>query len=150
MLEDNHYTVITTFTSSEKNWSRDYLTNPKNRLLNLIKKHMGLDFVKQYSLYIKEAIENNSILLRAEIIKDNSVILMNVWASEKAFDTFSNKLSGLSKISQVLEKENLSIIERNCLVDKQDIRKLFQNYNDCLYVIHYAGNDFRSTLATSS
>lgn len=63
MLEGNYYIFITTFTSSEKNWSRDYLTNPENRLLKLIKKHMGLDFIKPYSLYIKEAIENNSILL---------------------------------------------------------------------------------------
>lgn len=116
----------------------------------MIQRHSGFEYVKKHSLFLNNAIDNNSILLRAEIIKDNSVVLMTVWASEVKFQDFLKSFSDLSKIPLSLKKENLSLSEEKLFGNKDTIRQFFQGYSDCPYVIHYAHMDFRSTLATSS
>lgn len=86
----SYYVSITSFNLG--NAALSYLTNESYRITEQTKNVLGDEFWNNYSKVYKKYRENNKLLFRAKIIKDNKVFIKQIWQLKQDRDNFSKEV----------------------------------------------------------
>ena len=83
-----------TITSSDPQWSRNYLKTRHLRITSILSPQYGNDFWQHYAQVYTEFTKAKKLLFRAKVIKDNSVEFMQIWSNQGdaiSFATLANQ-----------------------------------------------------------
>ena len=86
-----YYVSVTSFNLG--NNASKYLNNSTYRITEQTRKFLGDEFWNNYSKVYNKFKNENKILFRAKIIKNDNILIKQVWQSKKDRDDFTNEVN---------------------------------------------------------
>ncbi|OFZ29172.1 MAG: hypothetical protein A2622_14110 [Bdellovibrionales bacterium RIFCSPHIGHO2_01_FULL_40_29] len=118
------------FTSTNPSWAKEYLHERSYRLTSILSDMLGNIFWQTYADSLVEKFNSGDLLLRAKYTESNTVILLQIWKSERIFHDYKKNALQNFNLKELLSERNIQTceVEYNTCENPENIILTVQKY----------------------
>jgi|GEM_PF-4551706 len=130
------------FTSIDKNWGTNYLTEPNSRLTALLKDDLKNVFWENYSNVLIHFHQSQKLLYRVKSVQSQSVYLTQVWKDAQTFQEYSELALQGQSLARLLEKQGIFARTVMQEVSTEEAVKRLNDLQTFPHILQFVAKDF--------
>ncbi len=129
------------FFSSQSDWHSRYLSDIDCRLTSILKNDLGNSFWILYGATLTKYCNNKQLILRAKVIKNQSVSLVQIWRRKDDFLEYKKTALQGVDMKSLFEKNGLTVIE-SCREDFDDVFKYLNELKSYPHILQHISSEY--------
>ena len=124
MVNQLYYSVNYSFVSPDPHWHETYLDKRESRLTHLIRDDLGNSFWENYSTLLVKAFQSGALLLRAKVVRQKSVDLIQIWRSDADMMSFSSRVLNRENLIELIQKRGFVVNTKEAWLPQSEVETL--------------------------